>query len=58
MALQTNTNLRPLNGLIPFSAVFFFGLSFQFVIFLISVCTQFHQLFFRLFVVDFPEDYF
>jgi hypothetical protein len=48
MALQSNADFRLLNGL-PQSALFF-DPTFQFLILhlLISVCTQFHHLFFSL----------
>jgi len=46
MALQSNADLRFLNGLLPVSSVF--DLSFQFTILnlVISVCIQFRHLFF------------
>jgi hypothetical protein len=48
MTLQSNADLRLLNGLVPVSSLFFFDLSLQFVILhlLISICTQFRHLFF------------
>jgi len=57
MALHSSADLRLLYGLLLVSSVF--DISFQFVILhlLISVCTQFHNLFLVALLVYFPEDY-
>ena len=58
MALQSNADLRLLNGLPESRSVF--ELSFQFVTLhlLISVCTQLRHLFLAVLLVDFPADYY
>jgi hypothetical protein len=57
MVLQSNADLRPLNGLLPMSSVS--DLSFQVLILhlLTSVSTQFHHLFLVVLLVDFFGEY-
>jgi hypothetical protein len=58
MELQSNANLRLLNGLFPANSVF--HLCFQFVILhvLIPICTQFHHPFLVVLFVHLLEHFF
>jgi len=58
MALQSNKDLRLLNGTSP-SQLCFFDLSFKFVIFylLISILHSSNTWFLVVVLVDLPEDY-